>query len=183
MTLSCREQVRLFLSFRVWGTRRRSCQWHLRSGAAIICFLAQPHNSHAHYFILQATCRAGARCCHGFLKTWPQPSSSTLVWRPRAGAGFKLRCVRAVSTQVASWLQAPVVWENDGVSSACISDACTSATSIFSCLPGFCLPSTCLLFPLLMSQSLPVIKSAGIHRRGSIIFWQEDGNRTIPRSN
>lgn len=125
----------------------------------------------------------GARCCHGFLKTWPQPSSSTLVWRPRAGAGFQLRWVRAVSTQVASWLQAPVVWENYGVSSACISDACTSATSVFSCLPGFCLPSTCLLFPLLMSQSLPVIKSAGIHRRGSIIFWQEDGNRTIPRSN
>lgn len=31
--------------------------------------------------------------------------------------------------------------------------------------------------------SLPLIKTASIHRRGSVIFWQEDGDGTIPRSN
>lgn len=70
-----------------------------------------------------------------------------------------------------------------------ISEACVSATSVLSCLPGFHLPFICLLehppvrFPFADEPISSLIKSAGIHRRGSLIFWQEDGDRALPRSN
>lgn len=36
--------------------------------------------------------------------------------------------------------------------------------------------------PFADEPSLPLIKTAGIHRRGSVVFWQEGGDRAIPRS-
>lgn len=110
----------------------------------------------------------------------------SIVWRPRAGAVFQLGSFRAVYVQVASRLKALVVWERDQSDQrAPLMPAHLLPLSSLVALVFTRLSSVAFhLFadPFADEPSLPLIKTASIHQRGSIIFWQEDGDRVIPRS-
>lgn len=194
----CREQGRLFLSsLSAIGSGKHEwdpvSEWHLWPGAGFTCWNpnSPPGPAPTTVMSTHSSCRGlggpGATVAMAFgrrgLSPAPQHSleaqgrcsDPTGLFRSCAyTGGFTVKSPGSVKKRP-EW---PVS----------ISDACTSAPSVFSRCPGFrvpfiYLPSTCLLFPLLTSQSFPLMKSASIHWRGSIIFWQEDGDRDIPRSN